>query len=317
MSSETAQPPLSKDPSRRKLYEELLSIGERASLSVADLWRLGATLFKEAGLVCDNSLGSPSGDAKYLTHFALKLPYYEDWFMRAKVAPEEARRVFALFEERIERRVPAQYLTREAWYAGYYFYVDENVLVPRSLMAGYFDDMLKEVSWVNNRVLDLCAGSGCIGITLALKKPDARVDLVDVSKGALSVARKNIERFGLQDRVQAVESDLFANVQGLYSLIISNPPYVSEPDYERQAPEYKHEPPGALLAGPDGLDFALAILREAPRRLTSNGTLIVEVGYAAERLLKERYPRLPFRWWYDKGRPLSGVFSLTNGYPLP
>lgn len=274
-------------------------------------------MFSKAGLECQNSMGTPAFDAKYLTYFGLGLPYYEEFFLDAALTDPETEVVVSLFEERVSRRVTAQYITHEAFYCGASFYVDENVLTPRSLMADYFDALLAEVDWENDRVLDLCTGSGCIGITLALKRPTLRVDLVDLSPQALDVARTNVARFGLKDRVRCIRSNLFSKVEGPYSLIVSNPPYVALAEYAALAPEYKNEPRLALTSGEDGLTCVMQILEQAPRFLTPHGTLMVEVGYPAEKLLVARYPKLPMHWWRKIPDGPSGAFSLKNGYPLP
>jgi ribosomal protein L3 glutamine methyltransferase len=279
------------------------------------LIRLGTSLFSKAGLDCQNSMGTAAGDAGYLTYFGLGLPYFDEGFLDALVTEPEAREVLGLFEQRIMRRVTAQYITHEALYFGRSFYVDENVLTPRSLMADSFDIVLQEMAWENDRALDLCTGSGCIGITLALKRPSLHVDLVDVSPEALAVARVNVARYGLEGRVRCIQSDLFSKVEGPYSLIVSNPPYVTKAEYDALAREFKNEPRLALVAGDDGLTLVKPILEQAPRFLTPHGTLMVEVGFLAEKLLSERYPKLPFQWWRRTPGGPSGAFCLKNGYP--
>jgi ribosomal protein L3 glutamine methyltransferase len=256
-------------------------------------------------------------DAKYLTHFGLGLPYDEEPFADAVITEPETLAVLSLFEQRISRRVTAQYVTHEALYFGLSFYVDENVLTPRSLMADSFDAVLKGAAWENERALDLCTGSGCIGITLAMRRPTLRVDLVDVSPKALDVARINVKRYGLQGRVRCIQSDLFKNVEGPYSLIVSNPPYLTNAEYVPLTPEFKNEPRLALTAGDDGLDLVTPILKEAPRFLTPRGTLMVEVGFAAAELLMSTHPEIPFRWWRRAPDAPTGAFVLTNGYPIP
>jgi ribosomal protein L3 glutamine methyltransferase len=295
--------------------QAVLAQSRKFPQTARDLIRVGTSLLAKAGLDFQSGMQSPSGDAAYLTYFGLGLPYFDPFFLDGAVTEPETRTVLSLFEQRISRRVNVQYITREAFYFGNSFYVDENVLTPRSLMADSFDALLQNVVWDNERVLDVCTGSGCVGITIALKRPTLQVDLVDISPKALDVARINIARYGLGNRVRCIQSDLFAKVDGKYSLIVSNPPYVSEAEYAGLAPEFKNEPKLALTADDEGLHFAVAILKEAPRFLTPNGSLMVEVGYPAERLLSERYPKLPFQWWRRTPDGPSGAFFLKNGYP--
>ncbi|HEX7668847.1 MAG TPA: 50S ribosomal protein L3 N(5)-glutamine methyltransferase, partial [Polyangiaceae bacterium] len=308
---------LSSDPTRERVLRAVVASSRRGTTTLRDLIRLGTSLFSKAGLDCQNSIGSAAADARYLAYFGLGLPYYEESFVDAKITEPEVLEVLSLFEQRISRRVTAPYITHEALYFGNSFYVDENVLTPRSLMADAFDALLRETTWQNERALDLCTGSGCIGITLALKRPGLRVDLVDVSPKALQVARINVKRYRLEDRVRVIQSDLFTRVEGPYSLIVSNPPYVANAEYDALAPEFKNEPRLALTAGDDGMDLVIPILRDAPRFLTPQGTLMVEVGFPAERLLSSRYPNVPFSWWRRAPDAPSGAFVLKNGYPVP
>jgi len=308
---------ISTDPARERLFRTFLAYSRRQRLTQRDLIRLGTSLFSKAGIDCQNSAGTPALDARYLTCFGLGLSFYDEYFSGTIITEDEVREVLSLFEQRIKDRKTVQYITHEALYFGFSFYVDENVLTPRSLMADSFDVVLNETSWENDRALDLCTGSGCIGITLAMKRPGLRVDLVDVSPKALDVARINVKRFGLEDRVRCIQSDLFSAVEGPYSLIVSNPPYVTNAEYAALAPEFKNEPRLALTAGDDGLDLVLPILQQAPRFLTPHGTLMVEVGYPAEQLLSKRFPELPFQWWRRTPDGPSGAFVLRNGYPIP
>lgn len=201
------------------------------------------------------------------------------------------------------------YLLGEAWFAGLPFYVDERVLIPRSpiaeLILQQFQPLLNEAP---GRVLDLCTGSGCIGIATALVFPEASVDLSDISEEALQLAARNIDRHGLQSRVSAVQSDLFAGLQGKYDLIVSNPPYVSAEEVADLPPEYQREPSLGLLSDDEGLAIPLQILRQAPDYLSDNGLLILELGYTWP-LLAERYPDLPVVWLeFDGGG--EGVLAI-------
>jgi ribosomal protein L3 glutamine methyltransferase len=308
---------ITSDPARERIFRTFLAHSRKQRIAPRDLIRLGTSLFAKAALDCQNSAGTAALDARYLTCFGLGLPFYDDYFSGCLITEDEVREVLSLFERRIKSRKTVQYITHEALYFGLSFYVDENVLTPRSLMADAFDIVLKETVWENDRALDLCTGSGCIGISLAMKRPDLHVDLVDVSPKALDVARINVARYGLGDRVRCIQSDLFSAIQGPYSLIVSNPPYVTNAEYAALAQEFKNEPRLALTAGDDGLDLVLPILEQAPRFLTPQGTLMVEVGYPAEQRLAKRFPNLPFQWWRRTPDGPSGAFVLRNGYPKP
>src|SRR5262245_16921462 len=216
----------------------------------------------------------------------------------------------ALLRRRIEERIPVPYLVNEAWFAGHRFFVDRSVLIPRSPIAELIE--ARFAPWLSTEprtVLDLCTGSGCIGITCALGLPQARVTLTDVSETALAVARRNVELHRLTDRVEVRCGDLFAPVHDQrFDLIVCNPPYVDAGDLATLPPEYRHEPRLALEAGIDGLEVVRRILADAPRHLTERGVLVVEVGNSAGALL-DAYPQLPFAW-PDFERADGGVFVL-------
>ncbi len=232
-------------------------------------------------------------------------------FMNIKITEKEGASIIHLFEKRIVERLPVEYITQESNYLGYKFYVNENVLVPRSVMNTRFDEFLQNVQWKNYRVLDLGTGSGCIGITLALMKSDIMVDLVDISEKALSVAAININRHQLQQRVKCIQSDLFEKIHETYDLIITNPPYVSCREYKKIPAEFKTEPKLALEAGKKGLDVLDQILMNASRYLNSQGTLIAEVGATAARHLKKKYPEISFKWLKYK-RPSNSVSKFGS-----
>ncbi len=279
---------------RTQIYQAFLSACQSGNTRLQDLIHLGQQLMRQEKLYhhffADHSLRAV---AAYLAFFSLKLPYHYDNpdYLNRILREEEAKAILALYERRIAERIPTAYLTQEAIYLGRSFYVNENVLVPRSLMNTRFEEFLARVPWENNRVLDLCAGSGCIGITLALLDPKLKVDLADISENALEVAAINVRRFGLEHRVTCLQSDLFSGIQGKYDLIITNPPYVSDQDYQGQPAEIKNEPALALRGGLEGLDLVNRILLEARDYLNPQGLLIAEVGYEAARRLKWRYPR--------------------------
>ncbi len=253
-------------------------------------------------------------EATHLVLHSLHLPHdLSPNYGQAKLVAEEKAALLALIERRIRERKPVAYLTGEAWFAGLAFKVDERVLVPRSPIAELIQNGF--TPWLDgrdvSRALDLCTGSGCIGIAMAAHNPDWQVDLADISEGALELARENIRAQHVGERVRAIKSDLFAGLDGeVYDLIVSNPPYVTEQEYAELPPEYSHEPALGLTAGADGLDFALRILRDAPAHLSEDGLLIVEVG-ESERALTQLLPQVPFIWIEFNVGPM-GVFALER-----
>lgn len=221
----------------------------------------------------------------------------------------QAELIEKLLARRIRERKPLAYLLGEAWFGGLQFYVDERVLVPRSPMAELIHNGFEPLlSRPPERILDLCAGSGCIGIACALAFPDARVDLSDISSGALEVAAVNVSKHGLDDRIRLIQSDGFEALRGLYDLIVCNPPYVSEEEYQTLPHEYLNEPAEGLLASEEGLALATRLIREAGGFLTEDGLLVMEVGnnWMA---LDERMPEMPFLW-LDFEHGGHGVFAL-------
>lgn len=251
--------------------------------------------------------------AKYLVFFALNIPYeYKNTrFIDKTITKEEAIVAITLIEKRISERCPVEYITNECWYLNRKFYVNQHVLVPRSLMSSQFTNFLNEITFENYRVLDLCTGSGCIGISLALLNPKITVDLADISADALAVASVNIANYGLQNRVRCIESDLFDNIDAKYDLIITNPPYVATDKISLGPIELKKEPYIALDGGEDGLAIIDRILRQAKSYLNRNGMLIAEVGFAAPKKLKKRYPKIS-KWFSPK--PELGNESIFDSF---
>lgn len=283
-------------------------------ITIADFIRWGASRFNGAGLFFGHGTDNALDDAAQLVLHALRLGHdlpagYRD----CRLTPAERVQVSELIERRVGERIPAAYLTGRAWFAGLEFVVTPDVLVPRSPIAELVEAGFEP--WIDaervGRVLDLCCGSGCIGIAAAMFLPDADVDLSDISAAALAVARENVHRHGVADRVRVLESDLFDNLVGnRYDVIVSNPPYVALTELESLPQEYRREPELGLVAGEDGLDFAVRILRSVSRHLADGGILILEVGSAAP-ALEQRFPDVPWTWLeFERGG--EGVLLLTR-----
>ena len=256
-----------------------------------------ASRFDQADLFYGHGTDNAWDEAVYLVFCALQIPFdSNDDIMSRELAPSELKRLEALGQRRIEEHVPVAYLVGEAWFAGMPFAVNEHVLIPRSpiaeLIQQHFVTLLPREP---ERILDLCTGSGCIGIAAALEFPGAMVELADISEEALVLARRNVERYGLQERVQVMHSDLFASLAATYDLIVTNPPYVSQDEVNELPPEYRHEPALGLVSADEGLEIPLRILRDAPDWLTEDGVLILEVGYSSA-VLSERLPQVPLQW---------------------
>ena len=281
--------------------------------TVLDYVRWGASRFNEAELWFGHGTDNAWDEAVLLVTHALHLPVdSKPDILSARLTMEERGQVMDVLEKRVNERLPAPYLTKEAWFCDLPFYVDERVLVPRSpigeLIRNRFEPWLQQEPLA---ILDLCCGSGCIGIACADTFPDARVDLSDISADAIEVAQININRHQLNEEVRAVQSDLFAGLKGCsYDLIVSNPPYVDAQDLAEMPSEYHAEPGLALGSGDDGLDFTRRLLLQAPDYLQPEGILVCEVGNSWV-ALEEAYPRVPFFWpeLEDGGH---GVFVLTR-----
>jgi ribosomal protein L3 glutamine methyltransferase len=232
--------------------------------------------------------------------------------LEARLTLEERQRLVHLINERVSTRKPVAYITHRAWFAGLDFYVDERVLVPRSPIAEIIQQHFAPWATANpDRILDLCTGSGCIAIACALAFPNALVDAVDIDPGALAVAKKNVDAYGLNDQVQVKASDLFSALDDQrYDLIVTNPPYVSEEEIAELPSEFQHEPKQGLFGfGKDGLDLVQKILQHAAKHLSQQGILVCEVGFSQAKLMT-RYPRVPFTWVeFQEGG--QGIFVLT------
>jgi len=281
--------------------------------TIIDFIRFGATRFGAAGLSFGHSFDNALDEATQLVLHALHLPHdLGPAYGQARLVAEEKAAVLALFDRRIDERIPACYLTGEAWFAGLSFKADPRALVPRSPIAELIESGFEP--WLGNRpverVLDLCTGGGCIAIATAHYNPGWQVDAVDLSDDALVLARENVARLHA-DNVRLLKSNLFDALEGeVYDLIVTNPPYVTHAETDALPPEYAHEPELGLRAGDDGLDLALKILRDAPAHLSPFGLLICEVG-ESEKALAALLPELDFAWIEFKVGQM-GIFAIDR-----
>ena len=269
-------------------------------ITVRDLLRYAVSHFNAAKLFFGHGNSNAVDEAAYLILHTLHLPLDNlELYLEAKLLPTEIAAIINVIERRTNERVPAAYITNEAWLGTYQFYVDERVIVPRSFIAelipSYFSPWVTDPDDVTD-ILELCTGSGCLPIMLADAFPQAHVDTADISTDALAVAKRNVETYKLQDRITLHESDLYTNVPDKkYQLIISNPPYVNSESMRKLPQEYLHEPQIALGGGTDGMDLVRKIIAGAKSRLTSDGILMVEIGN--ERAFAEAaFPELEFTW---------------------
>jgi ribosomal protein L3 glutamine methyltransferase len=282
--------------------------------TIRDFIRFATSSFNEAGLFYGHGTDNAWDEAASLVLHTLHLPHDTNpAVLDAALIQEEKSRLFHLIEKRVIKRIPAAYLTHEAWFAGLPYYVDERVLIPRSpiaeLIQNHFEPWVQHSLEVNH-ILDLCTGSGCIAIACAKAFPEASVDASDISEDALAVAKINVLRHHVEDQVALHQSNLFESLpEKKYDIIVSNPPYVSSQEMAELPDEYRHEPKLGLAAGEDGLDLAHTILKNAARYLSPQGVLVVEVGNS-EYALADHYPHLPFTWIeFQHGG--GGVFMLT------
>jgi ribosomal protein L3 glutamine methyltransferase len=281
--------------------------------TIQDLIRWGASRFTAEGLFFGHGTDNALDESAALVFHALNLQYdIPAEFLQSKPSDEEKAVILDLFKRRINERLPSAYLTNKTYFAGLPFYVDERVLVPRSPIAELIENGFQP--WIDpervSRVLDMCTGSGCIGIASAYSFHQAEVDLVDISAEAILVAEKNIQKHGLHERVSAIQSDLYTSLDDKrYDIIVSNPPYVSISEMLALPQEYHKEPALGLEAGDAGLDIVTPLLQQASSYLKPDGIIVVEVGLSAD-TLQERYSQVPFLWLeFERGG--EGVFLLT------
>jgi ribosomal protein L3 glutamine methyltransferase len=283
--------------------------------TIRDLVRWGMSQFNKAGLCFAHGMPNALDEAVYLCLTSLHLPpdLSQDYF-DCRLTHHEKRAVLENYRERIHRRIPAAYITNEAWFAGLNFFVDSRVLIPRSPIAELIEHQFSP--WIDSsrveRILDMCTGSGCIAIACAYAFENARIVGSDVSSDALDVAAINRANHGLEDedRVQLIESDLFENIPAQkFDIIIANPPYVSVQEMVELDKEFSYEPRSGLAAGETGMDIVIPLLQQAGGYLSDHGILVVEVGYSAPALL-QILPEVPFTW-LEFAHGGEGVFLLT------
>lgn len=281
--------------------------------SIRDYIRWGASRFTEHRVFLGHGTLTPLDEAAAIVLHTLHQPYdLADAYLDSVLSMPERQAVLTLIERRIRERKPSAYLTNEAIFAGLSFYVDERVLVPRSPIAELIADRFEP--WVDEdqvfNILDLCTGSACIAIACAYAFPDAQVDAVELSDGALAVAQINVDKHDLAEQVTLYQSDLFTDLPVKpYDIIVSNPPYVAISEWENLPAEFHAEPEMGFTGGDSGLDLVIRILVDAKQYLAQQGILIVEVGSSAE-TLQDRFPNVPFQWLeFERGG--DGVFLLT------
>lgn len=273
-------------------------------LTIADFIRYSFSQMNREQLYFGHGTDNSWDESVSLVLQLLDLPWdFSKDMWHCRLTSEETQRILAGLEKRIGQRIPLPYITQQAWFCGYRFYVDERVLVPRSPIAELIENNFAPWAGFEQQpplaILDLCTGSGCIGIACALQYEEAEVDLVDISEEALAVAERNIGDYDLHDRVNLIKSDGFEALGnehfGKYDLIVSNPPYVDESDFQSMPAEFKAEPVLGLVSGKDGLDLVRNILAQAADYLSEDGLLVVEVGNSWV-ALEEAYPDFPFTW---------------------
>lgn len=285
-------------PDNTPLHELIELIGEKLDTENLFFGHSTTNAWEEANWMCLYVTGQEIDSEEF------------DW--DTAPAPTQLKQLQLLIDERIKSRLPFAYMIREAWFCGLKFYVDERVLVPRSYFGEWIPDRF--VPWLNvanvHRALDLCTGSGCIAIALAYAFPNAEVDATELSEDALAVAKMNVAQHQLNDRLKLHHGDLFADVQGKYDLICSNPPYISNLRMDQLPGEFLHEPDMALRAGDDGLVLVDTLLQQAADYLSDKGVLIVEVGTAAL-ALEDKYPDLAFTWLSTEDEAMA-LFMLEK-----
>ncbi len=266
--------------------------------TVVDWVRFAASAMERFGCFYGHGFGDPISEARFLVLRGLQLDWdLSDTYLNAQLLSEEKQTLHSLIEQRCLAKIPTAYLMSEAWFCNEPFYVTTDVLIPRSPIAELIEQRF--APWLENepaRLLDMCTGSGCIGIAMARQFPGAQVDVSDISAAAVEIAVENVFMKDLGYQVSVYQGDLFLGMANdTYDLIVSNPPYVDAEDIFDMPEEFQHEPRLGLAAGEDGLDLVHTILLEAPDHLTDDGWLVCEVGNSAAALI-ETYPEIPFQW---------------------
>ncbi|KFA59674.1 ribosomal protein L3 N(5)-glutamine methyltransferase [Gilliamella sp. Choc4-2] len=280
--------------------------------TVQDFIRWTTSQFSQSEIYLGHGTDNPIDESKQLILGSLGLSLFiPPEFYNANLTNNEKQQLFDIIQKRIKDRVPTPYLINQAWFCGHCFYVDERVLIPRSPIGELINNQFRTLlSSDPVNILDLCTGSGCIGIACAFAFPKAQVDITDISLEALDVAQTNIELHEMDFQVIPIQSDLFNDIPPKkYDLIVSNPPYVDDEDMSDLPVEFLYEPKLALEAGFDGLDLVKRILNDAVNYLAPNGVLVCEVGNSWISLQKQ-YPNVPFNW-IDFEHGGHGVFSIT------
>jgi ribosomal protein L3 glutamine methyltransferase len=267
-------------------------------MHLIELVEASAAQLTDAGVAFGHGTNNAFDEAAWLVLWQLGLPLDDlDGVADMAVSPQQQDSVRELVAERIRSRKPAAYLTREAWLQGVPFYVDERAIVPRSFIAELLADGAIDY-WLGEhtlRVLDLCTGNGSLAVLAAMVYPDVTVDAADISPQALEVARINVDKHGLSERIRLIESDALRSVQGPYDLILCNPPYVNVQSMAQLPAEYQAEPELALAGGADGMDFIRALLRDAPQHMTEQAVLVLEIGNERAHF-EAAFPRLEVVW---------------------
>ncbi|HUW38574.1 MAG TPA: 50S ribosomal protein L3 N(5)-glutamine methyltransferase [Rhodocyclaceae bacterium] len=289
-------------------------------ITLRDWLRYAVSRFSEAGLFFGHGCDNAVDEAAWLILATLHLPRDRlDPFLDARLTRAERQALAHILELRVAKRLPAAYLLNEAWLGEFRFYVDQRVIVPRSYFAELIGDGFSP--WIEDAggirsALDLCTGSGCLAILMALAFPAARIDAVDLSADALAVAHRNVADYGLEERIELISSDLFEELEGRrYDLIVCNPPYVTAQAMRELPPEYRHEPQLALAAGEDGLDLVRRILARAHAHLAPHGLLAVEVGHNRE-IVERALPDLPLIW-VDSAAAEGKIFLIARSQLPP
>lgn len=283
-------------------------------MTLTELIAASAERLAYAGVAFGHGTTNAHDEAAWLVLWRLGLPLDTDPAALAdrRFTPDEMAAVDALLSQRIATRQPAAYLTREAWLQGVPFYVDERAIVPRSFIAellvqGDIDPWLSDAT---HRVLDLCTGNGSLAVLAAMVYPDVAVTGADISADALAVARINVERHGLQDRIALLTSDGLGQVPGEYDLILCNPPYVNSDSMATLPAEYRAEPALALAGGTDGMDFIRQLLRDAPAHMSERAVLVLEIGNERAHF-QTAFPTLE-TFWLDTSAGDDQVLLLTR-----